>query len=105
VTTPVYTPYDPLALNKTGLIRRFENPKTQAALDLGIAELGPDDHMGVIAHHLYDTTGAPLNETKATIVVKLGNQFSIAAAGYKDWNKPGMTVEGKLVWKPKFPFF
>lgn len=103
MTTPVYKPYDPLALNKTGLIRRFENPKTQAALDLGIAELDPSDQVGVIIHHIYDTSGAVIeNESKATIVVRLGNQFSVMAAGYKDWTKPGYTVEGKLVWKPKF---
>ena len=56
-TAPPTGQYNPLAVTK-GLIRRFENPKTQAALDLGIAEMGPNDHLGVIVHHLYDTTGA-----------------------------------------------
>lgn len=105
MSTPVTPakPYDPLAVSKAGLIRRFENPKTQAALDLGIAEMNPEDRVGVIVHHVYDSSGVAIqNETKATIVVKLGNQFSIAAAGYKDWTKPGFTVEGKLVWKPQW---
>ena len=104
MSTPVTPakPYDPLATTP-GLIRRFENPKTQAALDLGIAEMDSADRVGVIVHHIYDTAGAVIqNETKATIVVRLGNQFSIAAAGFKDWTKPGFTVEGKLVWKPTF---
>ena len=92
---------NPLAVTKAGLIRRFENPKTQAALDLGIAEMNPDDSVGVIVHHIYDSSGSAMNETKATIVVRLGNQFSVAAAGFKDWTKPGFGVEGKLVWKPR----
>ena len=105
MSTPVYAPYDPLAVSKAGLIRRFENPKTQAALDLGIAEMGPDDPVAVIVHQIYNVDGSAIqNETKASIVVRLGNQVSIMAAGYKDWTKPGYGVEGKLVWKPKLPF-
>ena len=96
MSTPAY---NPLAITP-GLIRRFENPKTQAALDLGIAEMGPEDRVGVIVHHVYTTDGALIeNETKASIVVRIGGGFSIMAAGYKDWTRPGFGVEGKLVWK------
>jgi hypothetical protein len=99
MSTPAHQPYDPLATTP-GLIRRFENPKTQAALDLGIAEMDPGDKVGVIVHHVYTTDGVLIkNATTASIVVRIGGGFSIMAAGYKDWKKPGYGVEGKLVWK------
>lgn len=99
MSTPAPIPYNPLATTP-GLIRRFQNPKTQAALDMGIAEMDPADKVGVIVHHVFDTAGNVIqNETKASIVVKIGGGFSIMAAGYKDWTKPGFGVEGKLIWK------
>jgi hypothetical protein len=98
MSTPVPY-YDPLATTP-GLIRRFENPKTQAALDMGIAEMDPADKVGVIVHQIFDVNGVAIqNETKASIIVRIGGGFSIMAAGYKDWTKPGFGVEGKLVWK------
>jgi hypothetical protein len=82
-------------------IRRFENPKTQAALDLGIAEMGPNDPVAVIVHHVYDVDGNKVeNVTKASIVVRTGAGVSLMVGAYKDWTKASYGVEGKLVWKP-----
>jgi hypothetical protein len=98
-------PYNPYAVKEVpsasgGLgLRKFENPKTQAALDLGLAELGPNETVAAVAHHVYDQHGDRItNETKLSIVVRLPAGFSIMAGAYKDWVSGDQGVEGKLAF-------
>jgi hypothetical protein len=97
---PVPKVTDPFALqyNQQGL-GTFVNPKTQAAIDLGLAELEPGKTFAAVAHHVYDNDGTRIeNVTKVSFVVRLPEGFSVQAGAYKDWQHGDHGVEGKIVW-------
>ena len=94
-------PYNPAQLVEVPRlgIRMFENPKTQAALEMGLAELSPTDTVAAIVHHIYDQHGEQIrNETKVSIVVRLPYGFSVMAGAFKDWQGGDQGVEGKLAF-------
>jgi len=93
-------PYNPAQIVESPLgIRRFENPKTQAALEMGLAELKPGDTVAAVVHHIYNQHGEQIqNETKVSIVVRLPYGFSVMAGAFKDWQGGDQGVEGKLAF-------
>lgn len=74
-------------------IRRFSDANIQAAIDHAIAELGPDDHVAVIAHA--DQAG----DVTLSAVARLGAGFSVMAAAFKAHDKP-LVFAAEIVWKP-----
>ena len=93
-------PYNPKQLVESPLgIRRFENPKTQAALEMGLAEFKPGDTVAAVVHHIYTQYGDQIqNESKVSIVVRLPYGFSVMAGAFKDWKGGDQGVEGKLAF-------
>lgn len=97
-----------LAVTEKNGIRRFSNARLQAALDSAIAEMGPDDHVAVVAHHVYHDDGTEIeNVTVLSAVVRppKDSKFkdvSIMVGGFKDWTKGDLGAEAKVVWKPKW---
>ncbi len=84
---------------EAGGIRRFSDARIAAAVDEALAELGPDDKLAVVAHQTYSSTGESI--TKLSVVYRLGSDFSVVAAGFKDWNRGDLGAEAKVVWKPR----
>ena len=91
-----------LALHETPEgVRRFSNGRLQAAIESAMAELGPDDHVAIVAHQIYDRDGDAIeNVTLLSSVVRLKPGLSVMVAGYKDWTKGTLGAEGRVVWKP-----
>lgn len=89
-------------LVETNGIKRFSDARIQAAIDSALAELGPNEPIAVVAHHIYNSDGT--NRTQLSAAIRLGNDWSIMAAGYKDWTKGDLGAEAKVVWKPKLGF-
>lgn len=81
-------------------IRKFSNEKLQSAIDDALSELSGDTKVAVVAHGIYLNDGTSL-KSLATLsaAVKIGNQWSIMVAGYKDFAKGDLGAEAKVVWK------
>jgi hypothetical protein len=99
-------PYDPYAIVESpppfpgapGL-RSFANPKTQAAIEMGLAELGEGETVAAVVHHIYNQHGDQIeNESKVSIVVRLPYGFSVMAGAFKDWQGGDQGVEGKITF-------
>jgi hypothetical protein len=99
-------PYDPYALVEKEApvpgfpgLRSFANPKTQAAIEMGLAELNDGETVAAIVHHIYNQHGDQIeNESKVSIVVRLPYGFSVMAGAFKDWQGGDQGVEGKLTF-------
>lgn len=85
----------------SGGVRRFSDTRIQAAIDSALASVKPDSKVAVVVHHIYAHPGgvAGENRTTATLLVRLPQGFSVAAAGYKDWSKGEIGAEAQLVWE------
>ena len=76
----------------TGGIRRFDDANIQNAIDKALMELPADRKVAVVAHA--DLKGASLS-----LVTRLGNDWSIAAACYKPYTGP-LSAEAVVRWSP-----
>lgn len=75
-------------------IRRFSDDKIQDAIDEALSHITADKPVAVIAH-------ATLEGVKLSAAVRLGTEWSILAAAYKDWGGEGdLGAEAKVVWTP-----
>lgn len=85
----------------SGGVRRFSDARIQAAIDSALASVKPESKVAVVVHHTYAYPGgvAGENRTTATLLVRLPQGFSVAAAGYKDWTSGEIGGEAQLVWE------
>jgi hypothetical protein len=81
-----------LSLTQVAGIRRFDDAKIQAAIDNALAGLRADLKCAVVAHATM--TGASLS-----VVVKLGDQWSITAGAFKPYSGT-LTAEAEVKWSP-----
>jgi hypothetical protein len=81
-----------LSITQAAGIRRFDDAKIQSAIDNALAGLPADRKCAVVAHATM--TGASLS-----LVVKLGDQWSVAAGAFKPYAGP-MTAEADVRWSP-----
>jgi hypothetical protein len=81
-------------------LRVFENGRIQAAVDNAIASLEPGESWAIVGHHVYRDDGTVIeNVSKVSVVVRLGDHFSVAAGAFQDWTKHDRGVEGKVILK------
>lgn len=73
-------------------IRKFSDAALQAQIDKVLAQLPPDRKLAAVAHA--DGDGVSLS-----LVAKLGDEWSIAAAAYKPYNGK-LSAEAEVVWSP-----
>jgi hypothetical protein len=93
-------PYNPYREVEVNGIKRFENTKLQSVIDDAVKAVG-DKHFAAVAHHVYREDGTQLeNITKVSLVVRVGDSFSLAAGAYKDWVKGDLGAEAKAIWTP-----
>lgn len=92
-------PYNPLAKwEDSNGIRRFSNAKLQSAIDDAFKVLPEGKHAAIVAHHVYEQNGDEItNVTKVSVFIKGPAGFTLAAAGFKDWDKGDVGAEAKLV--------
>lgn len=81
-----------LSLTQVAGIRRFDDAKIQAAIDNALAGLPDGRRCAVVAHATM--TGASLS-----LVVKLGDKWSVAAGAYKPY-AGALTAEAEVRWCP-----
>ena len=82
----------PLRIVEKNGIRRFDNSQIQKAIDRAIAAKAADKKVASVAH-------ADLEGVSLSMVVKLGDTWSIAAGAYKPWKGP-LAAEAEVVWSP-----
>jgi len=82
---------DPRLVQRDG-IRMFSDASIQEAIDRALAIKPPDGQVAAVAH--VDGTGASVS-----LVVKVKDQWSVAAAAYKAYNQP-LAFGGEIIWTP-----
>ncbi len=89
-TTPLVR--RPLQVVETDGIRRFDNGGLQRAIDRAIKAKAADHKVAAVAH-------ADMEGASVSLLVKLGDAWSISAGAYKPWNG-SLTAEAQVVWSP-----
>lgn len=77
---------------ETRSIRRFTDARIQAAVEDALSHVSKDKPVAVVAH-------ATLDGVKLSAAVRLGDDWSIMAAAYKDFGGD-LRAEAKVVWTP-----
>lgn len=95
MTNPTFTP-DSLNLTKylygDSEIRQFSDPVLQEQINSATNSI-PAGHTGAVIAH------ADLVGTSLTVVGKVGDHWTVVAAGYKDWSGPmNAEAEVKYSW-------
>ncbi len=82
----------PLQVVETNGIRRFNDGGLQRAIDRALKAKAADKKVAAVAH-------ADLEGASVSLLVKLGDTWSISAGAYKPWNG-SPTAEATVVWSP-----
>lgn len=71
------------AVDDSGPIRRFLDSGIQRQIDDAVATLGPDKHVAVTAY--YDKHAGDKGSVNFATVVRIGDEWSVAVAAYKQF--------------------
>lgn len=79
-----------------GPVRIFGDAVLQRAIDRAIANAKPDKTVCAVAH--LDNEGGA-NQASVSLLVRIGDEWSVAAAAYKAADKP-ISYGAEVVWTP-----
>ncbi len=86
-----------LSLTQVAGIRRFDDPHLQAAIDRAVAALPAGRRVVVVGHA--SVPGQPDAGASMSLLVRLGDTFSVAAAAYKPYAGK-LEGEAEILWTP-----
>jgi hypothetical protein len=94
ISGPITLPGREHAANAPSLVRiqKFSDASIQRAIDDALTHVSKDKPVAVVAH-------ATMQGVKLTAVARIGDDWTIMAAAFKDWHG-GMGAEAKVVWTP-----
>ena len=79
--------------SRFGKIRHFSDPQIQDAVDSALKYVSKDKPVAVVGHVTNDGW-------KLSAAARIGDDWTIMAAAYDDWDPGDITVEGQIVWMP-----
>ena len=79
--------------SRLGKVRHFSDPAIQDAVDSALKYVSKDKPVAVVGHVTNDGW-------KLSAAARIGDDWTIMAAAYDDWDPGDITVEGQIVWMP-----
>ena len=80
-------------MTENGEVRHFQDSTIQRAVEDALRHVSKDNPVAVVGHITQEGW-------KLSAAVRIGNDWSVMAAAYKDWRKPNFNVAGEVVWTP-----
>ena len=84
---------NPFAITETNGIRRFSDSKLDEAINAAIARKKTDKDLVVVGH-------IDRNKLYFSALYKIGDDFSVVAAAYKEREAPQWDYGAEVIWTP-----